>query len=1170
MKNAKHGFFLLALFLILSCVGVRAQENAVLTGTVTDPTGAVVPTAMVTIINTQTSEARTDKANGAGLYEFPDLNSGTYTLKVSAPGFKVYEKTGIVMNVAATVREDVQLAIGTSSQTVTVAADALTLQTETNEVSNLITGQQITELATNGRSITSLETLGTGVSGTLPEFNGTSAQGSSSTISFNGMRTGHNDFLIDGGEIYDRGSGGKLGVMPSMDAVAEFQTLSSNYAPDYGISSGGTTTIVLKSGTNSYHGGLWEFNRNDDFDALNWFTKQAAAQSGTKPVIPELRLNIYGGDFGGQAFIPGIYPKAKSHTYFFVTEEWRRMIQGSPANLTNAPLASEIPTTANETSGFAYVPPPGLPESPAAGVCAAGQSAPCVPATTDPARLALYTADNLTIGESFSNAPGGKIPGNLLDPNAVLFMGTGAIPKSNSTGPNGQPVIILSPKQPTYVREDVVRIDHDISPRMHLMGHWIHDRMSQTYFPNQNWGDGDSYTTAGDVFGNPSWGTVIKLTQTISPSVLNETSLNVNGNYIKITAVASSGASIAEPSGWTQKGYFPAANNIGSRMPGVHMGAPFGTTWSIGYWPWANAYLNYQPRDDLSWTKGRHAFKFGFAYMRNDKNQQQQADTEGDYNFGTDFSGDSYVNFLLGVSDSFSQLESLSMFHWINNTWSFYGMDNWRITPRLTLNLGLRYDGLPHVYNKENMAGNFVPSDFSTTNEQVPNATTGQMNTSGPGFQTVGGVPFYLNGIELAGVNGFPRGVVKNDYWTWQPRLGFAEDLFGNGKTVLRGGIGTFYERVQGNDIYGTDTNPPFAYQPTADDVYFTNPAQSDTTGATASTPTFPAGMGTLGYYYPNPGTAQFSLGIQQQVAPSVIAAAQYVGSAGWDQDVKREINTLPLNSTEREAVATTGANANLYRNYPGFSGIDEDDNSTNSNYNSLQVALGMENKHGFTLHLGYTWAHEIDIQSDDLQGDLSDPYNIRYDRGSGTFDRRQIFTANYIYNVPFFTHSGSLLQRSLLGGWTISGVTTSESGLPATVGWGGADTIGLGGGTSNRPTQTGKVSYPHTVKAWFSTSAFSAPVAPWAGGTTNGWGNSGKAQIRESDTQVTNLSLFKSFALAKSETTRLELRFESFDTFNHPLWNGYNTGYSSPTSPTNITSADDPRVLQFAGKFEF
>jgi outer membrane receptor protein involved in Fe transport len=200
----------------------------------------------------------------------------------------------------------------------------------------------------------------------------------------------------------------------------------------------------------------------------------------------------------------------------------------------------------------------------------------------------------------------------------------------------------------------------------------------------------------------------------------------VNGNHLVMTALASPGASISEPAGWTQAGYFPAANNIGSRLPGVHMGAPFGTTWSIGYWPWKNSYLNYQPRDDVSWTKGKHSLKFGFAYMRNDKNQQQQADTEGDYNFGTDFSGDSYVNFLLGLSDQFTQLESLSMFHWINNTYSFYGMDNWRLTHRLTVNLGLRYDALPHVYNKENQAGNFVPADFNTANEQVPNATTGR------------------------------------------------------------------------------------------------------------------------------------------------------------------------------------------------------------------------------------------------------------------------------------------------------------------------------------------------------------------------------------------------------------------------------------------------------------
>ncbi len=1158
---------LLCLSTVALCTAfvANAQENADLTGTVKDPSGAVVANAKVTLTNVSTAEVRAGTTNGAGLYDFPALHNGTYDLKVTAPGFEAYDKTGIVMDVAATVREDVTLALGASTTTVTVQANALHLQTETNEVSNLITGQQITELATNGRNITSLTTLGTGVAANLPAFNGVTAQGSSATISFNGMRTGHNDFLVDGGEIYDRGSGGKLGVMPSPDAIAEFQTLDSNYSPDYGIASGGTTTIVLKSGTNSYHGGLWEFNRNDDFDAVPYFSKLAVAGTNTPPAIPELRLNIYGGNFGGKAFIPGIYPRDKSKTFFFVNEEWRKYIAGTSPTYTNTPTATEIPTVADEMSGFAYTPPNsvGEPEEPAAGVCSSGQAPPCVPNTADPAKLALYTADNLTIGESFSNAPGGKIPGNLLDPNAVLFMGTGAIPAQNVTAPSGASAYLASPKQPTYVREDVVRIDHDISDRLRLMGDWIHDQMSQTYFPNQNWGDGDSYATTGDVFANPSWGSVIKLTQTISPTLLNETSLNVNGNHINITDAGI----FAQPSGWTQVGYFPAANNIDNRMPSVHMGAPFGTTWSIGYWPWLNSYLNYQPRDDVSWTKGRHALKFGFAYMRSDKNQQQQADTEGDYYFGTDFSGDAYVNFLLGFADSFDQLDSLSTFHWINNTYSFYGMDNWHVTPRLTLNLGLRYDGLPHVYNKENMTSNFVPADFSTTNEQVPNASTGQMNPTGPGFQTFNGTPFYVDGVEIAGKSGFPRGDVKNDYWTWEPRLGFAYDVFGNGKTVVRGGAGIFYERVQGNDIYGTDTNPPFAYEPSADDVYFTNPKTSDTSGATASTPTFPASIGTLAYYYPNPATAQYSLGIQQQLAPAVVAAVQYVGSDGWDQDVETALNTLPLNSPEREAVATTGANANLYRNYPGWGGINEDENSTNSNYNSLQVALGMQNKHGLTLHLGYTWAHEIDIQSDDLQGNLSNPYDARYDRGAGTYDLRQIFTSNYIYNVPFFLNSGSMLERSVLGGWVISGATTSEGGFPLTVGWSGADTIGLGGGTSNRPNQTGAVTYPHTVKEWYSSAAFSAPLAPWAGGTNQGWGNSGKSQIRGPALNNTNLSLFKSFGLTKSEATRLEIRFESFNLFNHTEFQGIDTGFPGATS---INSTYDPRVMQFGGKFLF
>lgn len=1150
-----------------------AQETSTITGTISDPSGAVIPNAKVTASSEQTGTKQSTVSNGDGLYLIPGLPVGNYTLEVTAPGFTSYRKTNIVVNVAQTLREDVHLTVGGNSQTVTVQASALQVQSETNEISTLISGQQVRNIATNGRNVTSLTTLGTGVSGNLPSFNGVAAQTSTATISFNGMRPDHNNWLIDGGEVYDRGSGGKLGALPSPDAIAQFQVLSSNYSPDYGLSSGGTVLVELKSGTRQFHGGLWEFNRNDDFDAGYYFFKQ------NHQATPELRLNIFGGNIGGPVWIPHLYNTTRQKTFFFVNEEWRRFIQGANASVTPTVPASDFPTAG---TALAYTPwnnsSPVVPFTCDPKYVGAGY--PCTPGNITKPTGGLYGQDGLTPEQPF---PGNVIPANLLDANAVAFMNTGAIPKPNSGTDN----YIASPRQPTYVREDIVRIDHNITDKYHLMGSWLHDQMTQTIFPTM-W-SGDSYTTVGDVFSNPSWGAAIRLTQTISPSLLNETGFYVNGNTINVTPAGT----YAQPSGWSASSFFPG-NNADNRLPQVAFsGGPLNTTWSVIYWPWHNSYLDYQPRDDVSWTKGRHALKFGVSYMREDKNQQQQADTEGDYTFnGGQFSGDSYINFLMGFASTYDQLNALRTDHWLDNTWSFYGMDNWHVTPKLTLNLGFRYDALPHGYEKNNQVANFVASSYSASSAQSPDPSSGDLNPAGPGFSIINGNSFYMNGIRQAGVDGMPRGLVKNDYFTPEPRLGFAWDLFGNGKTVLRGGIGLFYERVQGNDIFGLSTNPPFSYQPSVNNVYFSSPQTSNQTGAVSAIPVGPAGLTNLAYYYPAPGTAQYSLGVQHELAPSIVMAVQYVGSGGWNQNDEREINDLPLGDlAQREAVATSckgyvavgnvttcpNSNANLYRPYQGFSNIKQEENATNFSYNSLQGALRMENRHGLTLQLAYTYSHEIDIMSTDLTtatlsgsgGAVSNPYDLKYDRGSGLYDRRHIFNANYIYAEPFFRNSSAAL-REVLGGWQLAGVTVAESGAPQNIYYNGPDVVGLGGNTTNRPNIVGKVHFPKKQTGWFTTSSFAAPMAPWAGGGNQGFGNARKDTIIQPGLFNWNVSAYKDFPLSgRAEGPRLQIRIESFNTFNHTEWNNIDTG-TTDTTYGQVTSTYDPRELQFGGKFLF
>jgi hypothetical protein len=1126
--------------------GAWGQDNATINGTVSDPTGAVVPNVAISLANPSTGQVREAVSNSAGAYRFANVGVGNnYTLSASAAGFQKYTKTDIVVNVAQSLEENIILTVGSQGQTVTVAADALQVQTETSEVSTLISGEQVSQLATNGRNVTSLAALGLGVANNLPPFGGVNALTSANGISFNGTRTTHNIYLIDGGEQNDRGCGGCFMNLPSQDAIAEFQTLDSNYSPDYGIGSGGTIVMVLKSGTHNFHGELYEFNRNTDYNANDYFTK-----AGGKP-RSKFQLNEPGGNIGGPLWIPHVYDDARNRTFFFWNEEWRRLIQGSAPSIQNAILAPNFPTAG---AALAYTPPAG--------------KAPIVPTTTDPAKLALYTADGLTAGQPF---PNNTIPANLIDQNAVLMLNSGAFPKPNFN--NGTQYIASIP-QPTNVREDIIRIDHAINSKYQLMGHYLHDTLAQNYFPPL-WGD-STYPTVGTAMNNPSYSAVIKLTQTYTPNLLNETAFLYSGNKITLDPIAGpGGGTFVQPSGWTATSFFPLSDNLESRMPEINLqGSPLNVNWSPSYYPWKNGYEGFEYRDDLSWTRGRHQFKFGFSWLHDYKNQQLQHNTNGTAQFNSStFSGDSYVNFLLGDASYFDQLEYLAGKHWVNNNYGFYGNDNWHLTPRLTANLGLRFDGLPHAFERYDKFANFVIADYNASLGNPVQANGTLIPSSLSTFAATGSEQFYLNGIREAGVNGFPRGNVQNKYNTWEPRVGFAYDIAGNGKTVVRAGFGMFYERVQGNDVYNAALNPPFAYIPSANNVYFSNPKTSALTGAT-TTNSFPSSLTNIKYNYPPPGTADFSLGVQRELAPSIIAQVQYVGSRGWDQDDDRQVNTLPLldangSYATRQGVSNGSLNANEYRNFPGFANINQEENETNFNYNSLQAGVRLENRHGLTTQVAYTWSHNLDEVSNDLNG-LSNPYNPKYDYGSDTgFDQRHIFNVSYIYVLPFFAKSSNLAAREVIGGWSISGITVAHSGVPQYIHYSGSDTLGLGGGTTVRPDLVSKVSYPKQLTAWFSTNSFADPVAPWNGGPNQGFGNAGKDSVVGPGIFNWNLSLFKTIPLTAHEGPRIELRFESFNTFNHTQFQGMDTN-SHDGNFGHITNDYGPRNLQLGGKFVF
>lgn len=1191
-SNWKWGARFLALaVLVLGLPFFAAAQTATILGTVTDPSGAAVPNVAITITNTDTGLVTHLTTDSAGQYVAPLNRVGHYTVRAEAANFKVGEQSNIVLEVGDRRRVDFELQVGTTTQEVTVQANPIAVQSDSNEISTVLTGKQILSLQMNGQSLYNLVTLVPGASANNADIQVPTPMGGDQTISFNGHRIAHALYMIDGGEAADRGGSGAI-VMPSEQSLSELRVMTSNYGAEYGTASGATTTMVVKSGTSQLHASAWWFGRNDYLDARNFFNV-------VPQKVSEYRYNLWGFNVGGPV---KFHKSSNPKTFFFYNMEWRRQITGGGIFGRVVPFSSEYGGNLNDAVNFGGLINKGF----------AGLQAPYVCQVSS----AVITAFNAA-GQALSGCTGGApdptlvqpfvyngqqnvINPVLINPNATALLGAGIFP-----APTSGDAFSGGPNAPTNVKEEIARVDHTFNSHFSIFGHWISEQILQTDVPTR-W-SGANLPTDSDTFGNPSYQAVVHLTDTISPTLLNEVAFNYDGNRINITPNGVWNVSSAK--GFQQNRFFKGTVNA-DVLPIVSLGGKTGANFNNNWGAWDNTADDYQIRDDLSWTKGPHQLKFGFSWANFRKLQPLQDSPEGSFTFNGSFTGYDFADFLLGLASGYSEAALEDSRQWNSVTWGVYGEDNWRVNRRLTLNLGLRWEGIPHTAEVNGQMSNFYFNLWDATGAAAafaPGSGIGFANANGtqicsgagiPNASCTGPNPFlatgpnpalngllsYDNGLGVPGKNpGVTNELVANHWANIAPRVGLAYDVTGQGKTIVRAGFGMFFERIQGNDMYQSGANNLFGGIPSVSNVSLTDPHvgvdQNNVVLSAATLPVTVNPISALSYNnYKNPTSYQYSAGIQQQLSTNSVLSVAYVGNSGRHQSERTDINPPPFSVVPSLFSGTTyDGKSNLYKPYLGYSSVLLAQNDANSRYNSLQVSLRSQ-FHDLTLQAAYTFAHAYDpTQNNGDGGDfdsVTNPYaGWRYDYGRAQINREHVAFVNFVYDLPFFRGSSGLV-RGALGGWAVAGIVTMETGVPLNLGVTGANICSAVPNCSVRPNLVGSIHYPASPAKetsgigtiqWLDPSAFVINNLPGTSVAT--FGNLAHDGAWGPGRDNWNLSMFKTFAF--TERLHFELRADAFNIWNHPQMNGINTTVGTPDFG-KATSAWTPREFQIGAKLEF
>ena len=1150
-------FVLLCVPAVLMGARPAVAQTGVIQGTVTDSTGAVIPNASVTATDTGKGVlARDTTTNGSGNFQLQPLSTGIYLIEIKAPGFSTLQRENINLDISQTLNlGNLLLAPGSDATVVTVDSTPDLIETTTSEHSDVITAKEVTETSLNGRDFQSLiRTLPGVVSNDTSDFR--LAFNNTDSFHVNGLRGSANNVYLDGSINTDVGANDGQYTQLSLDATGEFKLLTGNYNAEYGRSPGVQILINTKAGGRQFHGTAYEFNREDGFDANKYELNHTGSPRA------KLRFNQFGGNISGPILIPKLSSGDHKKLFFFYNYEGTRATQ--PRNTPNNGQAYyDIPAAPQLTGDFSGL----LQPSFITYTDASGNKA------TSPYHNGQLFVPGTIVRDSGGNPYSGTpIAGNIIAgglsrqaPAWAKLLG-----RAYSLGVN-TPVNAATTRvsfQDTYqFKKDqhVVRIDFNPNDKTSTFFRWVNDSQRES----QQFGifSYDAFPILPQYREKPGASWSFNINNVISPTLTNEAIFTYNHLTQRVDVNTAKANYDQTALGFDYQQLYPGTN-LRSKYPGFNAGGFFAFDFPPG-WHSEGRTLGFT--DNIVKTLGAHTVKTG-GFVNIVRSGQQPSFTEApffDFSSGSqnvNDAGNPVANLLFGNYANVSQTNGIFYGAFEFHQWEIFGQDTWRVNHRLTLDYGLRYAYLGPTYTYGKFLQNyFDPSRYNPSNAAVIQTASGLTQGS-----IIGGDPF--NGIVQEGTNGIPAGFAKHRYNNFQPRVGFAMDVFGDGRTAFRGGAGIFNERIrQNNDSFDGLGNPPLSYTPQLYNGNIDTLSPALIAGGTR----FPVGINAFDKAGQVPTYYGYNLGLQQQLGYKVVLGMTYVGNTARHLQYTFNLNTLPVGTTTAQSFSNTGRQVpNSVVPYKGYSSINYTKYDASSNYNGLQVVLTRRFSKSFTLTGDYTFSRSIDLTDDDNNtNEILDIYNPKRDRAVAGFDRTNVFNVNYIYTAPEFRNR-NFLVRSAIGGWEITGITRAWSGTPFTVvSNGNAGNLSGSGVRADYTPQGGLYSKRYTQ--YFNPLLFSRPL-------DGSLGNTSRNQFRGPGFQNWDISLFKNFIF--NESTRVQLRLETFNTFNHTQFAGVNGGINAPNpgdSPTtgpngtlgssgSVNSVRNPRNVQIGGKFYF